>query len=177
MKRLFAIAAVMVPASAGAEVVGSSNNGFELRHTVELRAPAQSAFEAFTQMPRWWDGNHTYSGQASNLSLTLRPGGCFCEALPGGGGVEHMRIAFLAPNERLVMTGALGPLLFEATSGVMDIRVERRTAAGSRLTLNYKVAGFANGGAARLAPLVDSVLAGQLERYRKYVDRPNLRRF
>ena len=43
-----------------------------------------------------------------------------------------------------------------------------RTARGSRLTLNYKVAGFANGGAAKLAPVVDGVLAGQLARYRKY---------
>lgn len=172
MKHLFAIAALMVPASAGAEVVGSNNNGFELRQTVELRAAAQSAFEGFTQISRWWDGDHTYSGQSSNLSLGLRPGGCFCEALPGGGGVEHMRVAYFAPRERLVMTGALGPLLYEATSGVMDIRVERRAAGGSRLTLTYKVAGFANGGAARLAPLVDGVLAGQLERYRKYADRP-----
>jgi hypothetical protein len=41
--------------------------------------------------------------------------------------------------------------------------------------MTYKIAGFANGGAARLAPIVDSVLAGQLERYRKYAARP--RRF
>ena len=174
MKGLLAIAALAAPTAAAAEVVGSSNNGFELRQTVELSVPPRAAFDAFAQISRWWDDEHTYSGKAANLSLTLRPGGCFCEALPGGGGVEHMRVAYLAPGERLVMTGGLGPLLYEATAGVMDVKVER-TSRGSRLTLSYKVAGFANGGAAKLAPIVDRVLAGQLDRYRKYAGRP--RRF
>ena len=174
MKCLLAILALSMPASAAAEVVGSNNNGFELRRTVDLRLPPRAAFDAFTQISRWWDKAHTYSGNSANLSLVLRPGGCFCEALPRGGGVEHMRVSYLAPGERLVMTGSLGPLLYEATSGVMDVRVAR-TAGGSRLTLDYKVAGFANGGAAKLAPFVDAVLAGQLDRYRRYAARP--RRF
>ena len=169
--KLFAIAALVAPAPAAAEVVGSNNNGFELRQTVELSVPPRAAFDAFAQIPRWWDDDHTYSGKSANLSLVLRAGGCFCETLAGGGSVEHMRVAFVAPGERLVMTGALGPLLYEATSGVMDVRVER-TARGSRLILSYKAAGFANGGAAKLAPLVDGVLAGQLARYRKYAARP-----
>lgn len=171
MKCLMAIASVLAPSSAAAEVVGSNNNGFELRQTVELSIPPRAAFHDFTQISRWWDDAHTYSGKSANLSLVTRPGGCFCEQLPGGGGVEHMRVAYVAPGEQLVMAGSLGPLLYEATAGVMDVKVER-TARGSRLTLSYKVAGFANGGAAKLAPLVDGVLAGQLGRYRKYAARP-----
>ena len=174
MKSFLAIAALVAPTSAAGEVVSSSNNAFDLRRTVELRVPPDTAFDDFAQIARWWDDDHSYSGKSANLSLQLRPGGCFCEALPRGGGVEHMRVSYVAPGERLVMTGSLGPLLYEATSGVMDVRVER-TSRGSRLTLNYRVAGFANGGAAKLAPLVDGVLAGQLERYRKYAGRP--RRF
>ena len=65
------------------------------------------------------------------------------------------------------MTRALGPLLFEAVAGIMDVKVER-AGGGSRLTLNYRAAGFANGGADRLAPLVDRVLAEQLVRFRKF---------
>ena len=73
------------------------------------------------------------------------------------------------------MTGALGPLLFEAVAGIMDIKVERG-GGGSRRTLSYKVAGFANGGADKLAPLVDRVLAEQLVRFRKFaVGRPRSR--
>ena len=49
----------------------------------------------------------------------------------------------------------------------MDVQVER-IAGGSRLTLDYKAAGFANGGADKLAPLVDQVLGDQVARFRKF---------
>ena len=78
-----------------------------------------------------------------------------------------MRVAYLQPGERIVLTGSLGPLLYEATSGVMDIKVER-IAGGSKVTMNYRVSGFAKGGAAKMAPLVDQVLADQLKRFRVY---------
>jgi hypothetical protein len=34
--------------------------------------------------------------------------------------------------------------------------------------LDYKAAGFAEGGADKLAPIVDGVLADQMRRYRQY---------
>ena len=49
----------------------------------------------------------------------------------------------------------------------MDVRVTT-IAGGSQLTLDYKVAGFANGGADKLASAVDAVLAEQLKRFRAY---------
>jgi hypothetical protein len=78
-----------------------------------------------------------------------------------------MRVAFVDPGKRLVMTGALGPLLYEATTGVMDIEV-KPIAGGSQLTLDYKVAGFANGGGEKLAAAVDGVLGEQMKRFRTY---------
>ena len=57
----------------------------------------------------------------------------------------------------------------------MDMQFER-TAGGSKITMDYKVAGFANGGAEKLAPLVDSVLADQFRRYREYIRRPSGKR-
>ena len=155
------------PAAAPAEVVAAGPNGFEVRHVVQIVVPQPIAFGAFTQISQWWNAEHTYSGKSSNLTLSLSPGGCFCEALDNGGGIEHLHVAYVAPGERLVMTGALGPLLYQAATGVMDIRVER-IAGGSRVTLDYKVAGFANGGAEKLAPQVDQMLGDQMARYRKY---------
>ena len=167
MKWLVALVAMLAPAAARAEVVSAGPNGFEIRHAVQVVIPQPATFEAFTRISEWWNAEHTYSGKSSNLSLSLTPGGCFCEALPGGGGIEHLRVAYVAPGERLVLTGALGPLLYQAATGVMDIKVER-IAGGSRLTLDYKVAGFANGGADKLAPVVDQVLGDQMARFRKY---------
>jgi hypothetical protein len=78
-----------------------------------------------------------------------------------------MRVTYVQPGERMVLTGSLGPLLFEATAGVMDVKVER-IAGGSRVTMNYRAAGFAKGGAANMAPLVDQVLGEQMKRFRVY---------
>ncbi|HSQ98351.1 MAG TPA: hypothetical protein VLM36_00355 [Sphingomicrobium sp.] len=167
MKKL-ALLLLAVGTPASADVVSASANGFEVRETVPLVVPPDVAFKAFGQLPSWWDPEHTYSGQSSNLRLELVPGGCFCERIPkSGGGVEHMRVAFVDPGKRLVMTGALGPLLYEATTGVMDIEV-KTIAGGSQLTLDYKVAGFANGGAEKLAGAVDGVLGEQMKRFRTY---------
>lgn len=167
MRWLSLAALALVPQIAQAEVISASANGFHLRQRVQLAIPQQRAYEAFGQIGGWWDKAHTYSGDAANMSLALSPGGCFCEALPNGGGVEHMRIAHLNPGKRIVLTGSLGPLLYQATSGVMDLKFEP-IAGGAQVTMDYRVAGFAEGGADKLAPLVDGVLVQQMTRYRAF---------
>jgi hypothetical protein len=167
MRLALLIPALVVASPVSAAVLNASDHGFEIQQSVNLVVPQADAFAAFGQIGQWWSNEHTYSGDAKRMSLQLRPGGCFCEPLDGGGGIEHMRVAYLQPGERVVLTGSLGPLLYEATSGVMDVKVER-IAGGSRVTMNYRVAGFANGGAEKLAPLVDQVLAEQMKRFRVY---------
>lgn len=158
-----------------AEVKSATDHGLEVESRVELPLPPEALYRAFGEMPRWWSNDHTYSGSAANLSLDLRPGGCWCEKLPGGGGVEHMRVAYVEPNKRIVLTGSLGPLLAEATTGVMQI-VLARTAKGSSLVMNYRAAGFAKGGAEKLAPAVDMVLAEQMKRLQAYAEDLAIRR-
>jgi hypothetical protein len=167
MKHVLFLALIASASPAAAEVMSASSNGFEVRQTVNLVVPPADAFDAFRNIGAWWDPEHTYSGDAANLSLALVPGGCFCERLPKGGGVEHMRVAYIEPGKHVVLTGALGPLLYEAVTGVMDVQV-KTIAGGAQLTLDYKAAGFAKGGADKLAPAVDSVLAAQMKRYRAY---------
>lgn len=167
MRWLVLMTAACLPAAAQAEVIASSANGFHVRHSVNLAAGSSEAWDALRRVGEWWSDAHTYSGKAANMTLSPSPGGCFCERLPGGGGVEHMRVAFVDPGKRLVMTGSLGPLLFQATAGVMDIEVEG-AGNGSSLTLDYKVAGFATGQAETLAPLVDQMLAEQVKRLRAF---------
>src|SRR5512139_2543027 len=167
MRAILFLPALILAAPASAEVVSADDHGFEIRHSVNLVIPQPEAFAAFGRVANWWSGEHTYSGDASRMSLQLRAGACFCETLDGGGGVEHMRVAYLQPGERIVLTGSLGPLLYEATSGVMDVKVER-IPGGSRVTMNYRAAGLAKGGAAGMAPLVDQVLGEQMKRFRVY---------
>jgi hypothetical protein len=158
---------ILSAAPATADVVNASPNGFEIRHSVNLVVKPEVAFQAFGNVSAWWNPEHTYSGSSANLSLALTPGGCFCERFPKGGGIEHMRVAYIDPGKHIVLTGALGPLLYEATAGVLDVQV-KSIAGGSQLTLDYRAAGFYKGGADKLAPIVDQVLADQMKRYRTY---------
>ena len=167
MRSLIVVAGVVMASPASASVINAGEHGFEVQNSVNLVIPQEQAFAAFGQVGQWWNKEHTYSGDASRMSLQMRAGGCFCEPLENGGGIEHMRVTYLQPGERIVLTGSLGPLLYEATSGVMDVKFER-VAGGSRVTMNYRAAGFANGGAAAMAPLVDQVLAEQMKRYRVF---------
>lgn len=152
---------------AAAEVVSADAHGFEVQESVNLVVPVTQAYAAFGRMGKWWSDEHTYSGKAANIRVSLQPGGCMCEADPKGGGVEHMRVSVVMPNERIVMTGALGPVLYEAASGVMDVKFDK-IAGGTKVTMNYRAAGFAKGDADKMASLVDSVLGEQMKRYRTF---------
>lgn len=167
MRAIPLIVCSMIGTPASAAVLSAGDHGFEVQHTVNLVVPQPEAYNAFGRIGQWWNGEHTYSGDASRMSLQLRAGGCFCEPLDNGGGIEHMRVTYVQPGERVVLTGSLGPLLYEATVGVMDVKVER-IAGGSRITMNYRASGFAKGGAAAMAPLVDQVLGDQMKRFRVY---------
>lgn len=168
MKELLVLIPLLAATPASAEVASASSNGFVVRQSVNFVVSPEVTFRAFQNVAGWWDPEHTYSGDSTNLSLNLTPGGCFCERTPKvGGGVEHMRVAFIEPGKHVVLIGSLGPLLYEATTGVMDVEI-KGTGGGSQLTMTYKVAGFAAGGADKLAPLVDAVLATQMKRLRAY---------
>ena len=147
-----------------AEVTHSAPNGFEIRHVAEVSGTPAEAMARFGQVARWWNPEHSYSGKAENLRLGLKPGDCFCETLPGGGGIEHLRVTYLEPGKRLTLTGGLGPLLFQATAGVMDVQFAA-SGSGARVTVTYSAAGFAKGGADKIAPAVDQVLGEQMRRF------------
>ena len=168
--RILAISLALFAAPAGAVVVGADSHGFELRHTLDLPIPPAQALAAFGKVGSWWSKGHTYSGTRARLSLARRPGGCWCEQLDGGGGVEHMRIALYQPGERVVLTGGLGLLLFEGTSGVMDVRATK-TKKGSQLVINYRAAGFARGNGTEMALAVDQLLRDQTEHLRAFASK------
>jgi hypothetical protein len=165
--KYLAALSLLIAAPGSAEVVSANANGFEVRETINLVVRPEIAFAAFAELPAWWDPEHTYSGKSENLSLELAPGGCLCERFAEGGGIEHMRVTYVDPGKRAVLTGALGPLLYEAIAGVMDVQV-KSAAGGSQLTLDYRAAGFASGGGDKMAIAVDQVLAGQMKRLRAY---------
>jgi len=167
LKFIAPLALIVSAAPAAAEVVSADAHGFEVQYVVNLVIPQPKAFAAFGQTGQWWSKDHTYSGDAARMTLQVRPGGCLCEMFEDGGGIEHLHVTYVKPGEEMVLTGSLGPLLYAATTGVMDVKFER-IAGGSRVTMNYRAAGFAKGNAEALAPAVDQVLGEQMKRFRVY---------
>ena len=165
-----AIAGVLVTSTAASADIAS--NGFLVRHDVAVAAPPQKVYDALMQVGAWWSPQHTYSGDAKNLAIDARPGGCFCERLPEGG-VEHMRVVQVRPGQLLRLGGGLGPLQGSGVAGAMTWRM---TAAegGSRLELVYSVGGFIAGGFADIAPAVERVLGEQVDRLKRYAESGSL---
>ena len=106
------------------------------------------------------------------LQLTLEPraGGCFCEALPDGGTVEHMRVIYADPDRQLRLSGALGPLQGEALAATLTIKLEK-AGEGTRLTWSYKAGGYTDLSLAQIAPAVDGVVSGQFARLVRFVEK------
>ena len=165
--------ALMVGSAANADVTGSGENGFSIHHTIALDASPAAAYRAVTEeLGNWWIADHTWSGDAANLSIDARAGGCFCEKLADGGSMQHMLITWAQPGKEIRMTGGLGPLQMMGVHGGMQWRFEP-TEEGSILEFNYVVTGFSPDGLAALAPIVDTVQGQQLEALRSYLARPD----
>ena len=161
---VFTLAFAAAPLPAAAEVTASSDRGFVSHNEAVVAATPQATWDAMLRPADWWNGDHTYSGDAANMTITPRAGGCFCETVPGTGGeIEHMRVVYLAPGSTLRMTGGLGPLQADAVTGVLTMTLAPDGEL-TRITWDYVVGGYTRMPLAELAPLVDQVVGEQLLR-------------
>jgi uncharacterized protein YndB with AHSA1/START domain len=168
--RLMVSCVLLATLPADAAVVESTAAGFLVRHEVTIDAAPDKVYRALTDdVGKWWNPDHTYSGDAANLTIDARPGGCFCEKLPNGGGVEHMGVAYVAPGQVLRLRGALGPLQGSGLAGSMTWKLAP-SASATRLELTYSVGGYMQGGFDKMAPAVNFVLGEQLGRLKTYVE-------
>jgi uncharacterized protein YndB with AHSA1/START domain len=152
------------------EVIESTAAGFLVRNTAAINAPPATVYAALTDgVARWWDPVHTFSHDARNLSVDAAPGGCFCERLPDGGGVQHMRVIFASPGKMLRLTGAIGPLQEAALAGTMSWNLSP-TGGGTTVEMIYTIGGFRAGGFRDIPTVVDGVLRGQLARLKALVE-------
>lgn len=171
MKYIIALVLLAAPIAWG-EVVESSPNSLRIRHKITTTAQLDKAWDSFLDVGKWWSGVHTFSGSAANLHLDARPGGCWCETLPKGGGVQHMSVVAVMPKDRLVLSGALGPLQSSGVAGAMTFQFGG-TATGTQIIFTYDIGGHVHGGLDQLAVGVDQVLGDQMTRLKRYLDTGN----
>ena len=163
MKTMMAAAVLALAAAeaAHAEVADVQPSGFEIRHEVVVAAPARVVWATLVQPSKWWSSDHTWSGSAANLSLGAASGGCFCEKLPNGGSVLHMSTVYAAPGQKLVLSGALGPMQSSGATGALTFVLAEKDGQ-TTVTVTYDVGGYFRGGLDKIAGGVDMVLGQQV---------------
>jgi Polyketide cyclase / dehydrase and lipid transport len=154
---------------AGAEIVSVGSNGFEVRETVHVNAAADKAYAALLQPAQWWASDHTFSGNAANLVLDAHAGGCWCENLPGGGSVEHLRVVYVSPGKLIRMRGALGPFQGLGVDGALTWSL-KSGASGTDISVSYVLGGYVKDGFDGLSKAADHVLGEQLDHLKKLIE-------
>lgn len=133
---LFAFAA----APAGAEIVRAAPDGFSLHFEAESELDRDAAWARLIDISAWWSSDHTYSGDAANLSLDMRPGGCWCESWDGGA-VEHGRVLLIQNGEAIRFEAPLGPLQGMGVAAVITFTLSDAESGGTAFEADFIAAG------------------------------------
>ena len=169
MKTIVALFVCAAPAAVHAEIADSTPSGFTVKFSASLRAPPAEVYRRIVRVGDWWSSDHSFSGDAHNLSIDARAGGCFCEKLPDGGTVRHLEVVFASPGKLLRLYGGLGPLQGIAAAGPMTFQLKPEQ-EGTRLDLSYSVSGYTPQGVSSWALAVNEVLGAQFARLKTYVE-------
>lgn len=170
LSRALAALALLAAAPVQAEITGGGPDSFVSRHEVVVKATPKEVWLALIAPAAWWTSEHTWSGEAANLTLTPQAGGCFCEKIPEvdepgrftlEGSVEHMRVIQAYPERALRMQGSLGPLQSEPVTGVLTIAISE-VEQGTRIVWEYNVGGPMRYELPVIARAVDGVIGLQI---------------
>tara|TARA_R100001244_G_scaffold71741_2_gene58000 strand:- start:32096 stop:32740 length:645 start_codon:yes stop_codon:yes gene_type:complete len=173
IRAIFAIAALCSVTAARAEVTNTADNGFTVQHQTVIAGDAEAVWKAMIAPSRYWNADHSWTGDAENFYLVPQAGGCFCELIrttsgdnikSSEGSVQHMRVIYAHNNKILRMSGALGPLQSEAVTGTLTMQLQPQDQS-TVVRFTYKVGGYMEFPVDQIAPAVDGVIGEQLARF------------
>lgn len=157
-------------APARGEVIDVAQGGFTVRTAADVSAIPRAVYLGLVVwIGSWWDSEQTYSGDARNMQIDPTNGGCWCERLPNGGGVEHGRIVWLDPEKTVRFIAVPGPLQEMPVQGIMTWTFRAGT-AGTRVEMTYTAGGYVKGGFAPVAKVADQVLTAQVQRLKRFIE-------
>lgn len=158
----------LVTSVARAEVKESSPDHLLVQDSRVVHVPPAQLYSALIDIGRWWSSEHTFSHDATHLSLQAEAGGCFCERWDDQS-VAHGRVVWAAPGHALRLDTALGPLQGLAVQGVMTFML-KPAPGGTTLQFEYRVNGASSSALDKLAPTIDGVLMQQLQRLQRFAE-------
>ena len=160
----------LVAGSAFAEVTDAGEGGFVSVNEVIIDASRQATWNAaIKDIGTWWDADHTVSGDASRLSITAVPQGCFCESFGAGAGVVHLTVTMVSPGVVIRFTGGLGPLGLMGVNGNMTWEFDDAD-EGTNVRFTYAVGGYHPEGLDTMAEPVDFVIGEALARLKAHIE-------
>lgn len=162
------LGAAILPVNAGVERADA--HSALITHRIELEGSVSDSWQLLIEPSQWWNSDHTWSGDARNMQLDPRAGGCWCE-IWGDSSVEHGRIIRAEPNKHLRLQGGFGPLQGMPVFAVMDFslsEIEGKTV----LNFRYEFSGPSSAQLDQIAPAVDSVMATQLSQLKLKLGAP-----
>ncbi len=170
MRAAFVLSALALAIAAPAHAGVKSAEGAVIRieNRVTVAAPPDKVYAALGEIGKWWNGQHSYTGDAANMTIGLEPGACFCERFPKGGGVKHGEVVMAWPGQALRLDAALGPLQDEGISGALTFSL-KKVEGGTEVVQTYNIGGL-RAEMVRNAPLFDKVVGEQLTRFKAYVE-------
>jgi len=164
------LALVLWGAGVRADIVQSPPGLSEFSFQLHVTPNAANSYAAVTHPEKWWNGAHSFSGDAANMTLEAAAGGCWCEKLPAGGSAQHMRVLTAIPGALLRLSGGLGPLQEQPMTGVMTWSFKDDPKGGSTIDFKYRLAG-ASDLPAGWPQAVNGVLSGQMQRLQNFLDK------
>ncbi|GGY49669.1 hypothetical protein [Parvularcula lutaonensis] len=160
---LTAIAGAIAITSAHAEVASASEHGFVLEHEVTSPFAPDALWHRLMQPAQWWDPDHTYSGDAANLSMEDTAGAYWREDWDTGS-VIHGQVLLVKEGEELILSAPFGPLISTAADCRWTIRLEPTEDGGTLIKSSHTIAGVPGTGLEELAPAVDFVMGNGVKR-------------
>lgn len=145
-----------------AEVIASSPDHFTLKLEAQSDLSVSETWARLVEPSEWWRSDHTYSGDASNLSLDPQAGGLWREDWEGGS-VWHGTVLQAQPETSLVLSAPFGPLQGLAVTSVWTISLTPSDSGGTNITFDHVTNGTSASELDALAPAVDFVKRQAIE--------------
>lgn len=171
---LAAASALALGTPAAAEVMEQGDDSFVTSDSATVAATPRQTWLALIRPGEWWNDNHTWSADASNMSLVPSAGGCFCEKIPGEGDIpldgsaQHAVVVQAVPDKALRLRGSLGPLQAVPATGILTIMLEE-VDGGTKINWQYHVGNVSGFPIDTISGAVDGVMTEQLHGLRDYL--------
>ena len=145
-----------------ADVVSASDTHFVLRQEAVSPLPPAQLWQRLIRPADWWHPDHTYSGDAANLSLTAAAGGLWREDWAGGS-VAHGEVKYVKHGEALRLEAPFGPLQALGAYAIWTITIEPGE-GGSKVVFDEVATAPPGSDMAEMAKAVDYVKSEGIRR-------------